>query len=109
MRCRHRTVNFSTLPRPPPPALQWTALARALLHPTRTLRSDPRMSVNLDKMLERCRREQWSVDDFDWTGTPIALSPDREREICAYYVNMSYIERLAGALFLALAKRVDDP
>ena len=67
------------------------------------------MSVNLEKMLERCRREQWSVDDFDWTGTPIALSPEREREICAYYVNMSYIERLAGALFLALAKRVDDP
>jgi hypothetical protein len=67
------------------------------------------MSVNLEKMLERCRREQWSVDDFDWTRPPIALSPEREREICAYYVNMSYIERLAGALFLALAKRVDDP
>jgi hypothetical protein len=67
------------------------------------------MSVNLEKMLERCQREQWRVDDFDWTGTPVALSPEREREICAYYVNMSYIERLAGALFLALARRVDDP
>jgi hypothetical protein len=67
------------------------------------------MSVNLEKMLERCRREQWKVDDFDWTGTPVALSGEREREICAYYVNMSYIERLAGALFLALARRVDDP
>ena len=67
------------------------------------------MSVNLEKMLERCLREQWRVDDFDWMGTPVALSPEREREICAYYVNMSYIERLAGALFLALAKRADDP
>ena len=67
------------------------------------------MSVNLEKMLERCRREQWSVDDFDWTRPSSALSPERERAICAYYVNMSYIERLAGALFLALAKRVDDP
>jgi hypothetical protein len=67
------------------------------------------MSVNLDKMLERCQREQWTVADFDWSGAPIALSPEREREICAYYVNMSYIERLAGALFLALARRVDDP
>jgi hypothetical protein len=67
------------------------------------------MSVNLDKMLERCEREQWALTDFDWTTTPIALSPEREQEICAYYVNMSYIERLAGALFLALAKRVDDP
>lgn len=67
------------------------------------------MSVNLDKMLERCQREQWAVTDFDWTAAPISLTPEREREICAYYVNMSYIERLAGALFLALAKRVDDP
>lgn len=67
------------------------------------------MSVNLEKMLERCEREQWSVADFDWTATPIPLSLEREQEICAYYVNMSYIERLAGALFLALAKRVDDP
>lgn len=67
------------------------------------------MSVNLAKMLERCRREQWAVADFDWAGTPIPLAPEREQEICAYYVNMSYIERLAGALFLSLAKRVDDP
>lgn len=67
------------------------------------------MSVNLAKMLERCRREQWDVADFDWTAAPIALSSEREQELCAYYVNMSYIERLAGALFLALAKRVDDP
>src|SRR5262245_27519794 len=67
------------------------------------------MSVNLEKMLERCEREQWRVDEFDWTATPVPLSPSREREICAYYVNMSYIERLAVALFLALAKRVDDP
>jgi hypothetical protein len=67
------------------------------------------VSVNLDKMLERCRREQWDVADFDWTAAPIPLSPEREQEICSYYVNMSYIERLAGALFLALSKRVDDP
>ena len=66
------------------------------------------MSVNLAKMLERCRREQWDVADFDWTAAPIALSSEREQELCAYYVNMSYIERLAGALFLALAKRRDD-
>jgi hypothetical protein len=67
------------------------------------------MSVNLEKMLERCRREQWSVDDFDWTARPLPLSPERERELCAYYVDMAYIERLAGALFLSLATRVDDP
>jgi hypothetical protein len=67
------------------------------------------MGVNLAKMLERCEREQWSLDDFDWSAMPIALAPEREREICAYYVNMSYIERLAAALFLSLATRIDDP
>jgi len=66
------------------------------------------MSVNLEKMLERCEREQWAVTDFDWSTAPIALSPEREQEICAYYLNMSYIERLAGALFLTLARQVDD-
>jgi hypothetical protein len=67
------------------------------------------MAVDLDKMLESCERGQWSVDDFDWTQTPIPLSREREEQICAHYVNMSYIERMAGALFLSLAARVDDP
>lgn len=67
------------------------------------------MNLDLERMLEKCTQGQWSVDDFDWGGRPIALSPERERDVCAYYVNMSYIERLAGALFLSLARRLDDP
>ena len=67
------------------------------------------MGVDLQKMLERCERGQWSVEDFDWTVRPIALEPEQERQLCAYYVNMSYIERLAGALFRSLAQRLDDP
>jgi hypothetical protein len=67
------------------------------------------MSVDLDKMLERCERGQWSVDDFDWTVRPIALDAAQERQLCAYYVNMSYIERLAGALFRSLAERLEEP
>lgn len=60
-------------------------------------------------MLELCERGQWSVDDFDWTRAPISLDRGQEIELCAYYVNMSYIERLAGALFRSLAPRMDDP
>ncbi len=60
-------------------------------------------------MLERCERGQWSVDDFDWSGRPIPLSADDEQRLCAYYVDMSYIERLAGALFRSLSERLDDP
>lgn len=65
--------------------------------------------VDLEKMLERCERGQWNVEAFDWTQTPVAMTPDKERRLCAYFVNMSYIERLAGALFLSLSKRMDDP
>lgn len=60
-------------------------------------------------MLERCQLGQWRVDDFDWSGRPIALSPDQERQVCQYYVDMSYIERLAGALFRSLSERLEDP
>ena len=67
------------------------------------------MGVDLERMLERCERGQWSVEDFDWTTRPIALTPDQETQLCAYYVNMSYIERLAGALFRSLAERQGDP
>jgi hypothetical protein len=67
------------------------------------------MGLDLDRMLESCERGQWSVDDFDWTATPVALERTQEEQVCSYYVNMSYIERLAGALFLSLSERVDDP
>jgi hypothetical protein len=67
------------------------------------------MGVDLDRMVESCARGQWSVDDFDWSGAPVALTRAREEQVCAYYVNMAYIERMAGALFLSLSERVDDP
>ena len=65
--------------------------------------------VDLEKMLERCERGQWSVEDFDWHGQPVPLAPETEMRVCAYFVNMSYIERLAGALFLSLSRRQTDP
>ncbi len=65
--------------------------------------------VDLDRMLERCERGQWSIDDFDWGRPPVPLAPDKERRVCAYFVDMAYIERLAGALFLSLSQRLDDP
>jgi hypothetical protein len=67
------------------------------------------VAVDLDRMLERCERGQWTVDQFDWTGRPIPMDPGRERRVCQYYVDMSYIERLAGALFRSLSERLEDP
>jgi rubrerythrin len=67
------------------------------------------MAVDLERMLERCVQGQWSVDDFDWTAAPIPLSREQEIRVCSYYVNMSYIERLAAALFRSLSERLEDP
>ena len=55
--------------------------------------------MDLDRMLERCRREQWSVRDLDLSQSPRDVSEDDERAICQLFMDMSVIERLAGALF----------
>ena len=60
-------------------------------------------------MLDKCRRDQWSVDDLDWGLTPPRLAPDREQAVVQYFTDMAGIERLAGALFAASARKVDDP
>jgi len=60
-------------------------------------------------MLERCRREQWSVRDLDLSRAPRDMSEDDERAICQLFCDMSVIERLAGALFREQVRRARDP
>ncbi len=68
------------------------------------------MILDTEKMLENCKRGQWSVDDFDWSKkTELKLSKEDEMRFCQYYMDMSYIERIAGDLFLSLSKRLEDP
>lgn len=65
--------------------------------------------MDLDSMLEKCRREQWKVGDLDWNGKPREMSRDNEIAIVQYFTDMAGIERLAGALFAEQEKKVDDP
>lgn len=65
--------------------------------------------MDLARMLEKCEREQWSVDDLDWSGTPRAMSAEDERAIVQYFTDMAGIERLAGALFEEQQRRAEDP
>jgi hypothetical protein len=65
--------------------------------------------MDLDRMLERCRRDQWSVRDIDLTKPPRALSENDEIAVCQLFTDMSVIERLAGALFREQGRRTDDP
>lgn len=60
-------------------------------------------------MLEKCRREQWRIDDLDWSGSPREMSRSDEIAIVQYFTDMAQIERLAGALFREQERKVEDP
>jgi len=68
------------------------------------------MSINPEKMLQKCKDGQWNINDFDWSKKPeVILDRETEMRICQLYLDMSYIERIAGNLFLALSDLMDDP
>jgi hypothetical protein len=67
------------------------------------------MALDLDRMLESCRRDQWSVGDLDWTRVPRTMSRDDEIGIVQLFTDMAAIERLAGALFREQERRVENP
>jgi hypothetical protein len=60
-------------------------------------------------MLEKCVRDQWSVDDLDWTAPPPAMSRDKEEAVVQYFTDMVGIEELAGALFAVQRDNSTDP
>lgn len=59
-------------------------------------------------MLDKCRREQWRIEDLDWSGKPREMSRDDETAIVQYFTDMAGIERLAGALFREQERKVED-
>lgn len=65
--------------------------------------------MDLQKMLEKCEREQWQVGDLDWSGRPRDMSEDDEVAIVQYFTDMAGIERLAAALFARQEQIADDP
>ena len=65
--------------------------------------------MDLEAMLDKCRREQWSVGDLDWSGRPREMSREDEIAIVQYFTDMAGIERLAGALFAEQEKKTDHP
>jgi hypothetical protein len=65
--------------------------------------------MNLQSMLEKCRRDQWQVGDLDWSGKPRPMSKDDEIAIVQCLTDMAAIERLAGELFETQRLRATDP
>lgn len=65
--------------------------------------------MDLQRMLEMCRRDQWSLDDLDWSAPPPPMDEDKERAVCQFFTDMAGIELLAAALFDAQRRKTDDP
>ncbi|HEX4338497.1 MAG TPA: hypothetical protein VH062_21480 [Polyangiaceae bacterium] len=64
--------------------------------------------MDLERMLAKCKSQQWSVEDLDWGVTPRAMDRDAEMAIVQYFKDMAAIERLAGALFEEQRRLVSD-
>ncbi len=60
-------------------------------------------------MLDKCIRDQWSIDDLDWSIPPPLLSRDKEEAVVQAFVDMAGIELLAGALFEVQRQKTTDP
>ena len=65
--------------------------------------------MDLTRMLEKCVRDQWSIDDLDWSLPPPKLPRDKEEAVVQYFTDMAGIELLAGALFEVQRDKTDDP
>ncbi len=60
-------------------------------------------------MLDKCIRDQWSIDDLDWRVQPPDLPRDKEEAVVQYFVDMAGIELLAGKLFEVQHRTIADP
>ncbi len=65
--------------------------------------------MDLTRMLEKCVRDQWSIDDLDWSLPPPTLSREKEEAVVQYFIDMAGIELLAGALFEVQRDKTKDP
>ena len=60
-------------------------------------------------MLDKCIRDQWAIDDLDWSIPPPRMTRAKEEAICQAFTDMAGIELLAGALFEVHRAKTSDP
>lgn len=60
-------------------------------------------------MLDKCVRDQWTMNDLDWAVPPPPMTRDKEEMVVQAFLDMAGIERLAGSLFEAQREKTTDP
>jgi hypothetical protein len=61
--------------------------------------------MDLERMLQKCHRDQWKVSELNWNQSPRALNREQEIAVVQYFTDMSGIELLAGELFKVQKQR----
>jgi hypothetical protein len=64
--------------------------------------------MDLARMLDKCVRDQWSVDDLDWSIAPPEMPREKEEAVVQCFTDMAGIELLAGALFDVERRKTTD-
>jgi hypothetical protein len=65
--------------------------------------------MDVERMLEKCRSQQWKIDDLDWNVKPRAMTREEETGVVQYFKDMAAIERFAKALFEEQQRIVESP
>jgi hypothetical protein len=65
--------------------------------------------MDIQRMLEKCKSQQWKIDDLNWDVEPRSMERDEEIAVVQYFKDMAGIERFAKALFVEQQKIVTDP
>jgi hypothetical protein len=65
--------------------------------------------MDLARMLDKCVRDQWTIDDLDWSIPPPRMSRKKEEAVVQCFTDMAAIELFAGALFEVQQRKTDDP
>lgn len=65
--------------------------------------------MNLETMLTKCERLQWSLSDIDWDGPGRErVSAEQVRELRGFMADLVWIERLGSMVFAAMAGQARD-
>jgi hypothetical protein len=65
--------------------------------------------MKLERMLDLCRRDQWKIEDINWSGPRRKLSGADEAFVVQSFTDMAVLELLAGELFRMQRDNAKDP
>src|SRR5689334_14241894 len=65
--------------------------------------------MKLERMLDLCRRDQWNIEDINWSGPRRKLSQADEMLVVQCFTDMAVLELIAAELFRMHRDNAKDP